>query len=489
MYKSEAGADHFLGRFKLFHMKLKVYCQKFGFKRASCLSCVIIFIFFIFIFFSWNTALKESISAQFAEVEIFINQENIEKQEPLLHICPQPPSYLNLELNQCLPHFIVIGAMKCGTTSLWEYLEKHPSILHVKDQHHFFPDEYNKEIETQIENINNKKKIEWLHPDFPKRGYTPKQKKLINMEKITFNSESKKVSKVKKTLKKLARPIIGDKEVRYFGPSTFTWSAYFAEDFIQPFLWYLDSFPFIPKSKDNLEHKENYGKITGEASPTYVHGNSIIFDRMKYFLPDVKLILLLRNPVDRFLSSQRMKTQMKEEIQKVRQQKQKGSEKKNISMDLDALILESVAGPEENPENKNKEDDKKKKGHTTRVNSELKRGRYYEKLKHVFKIFDPSQILVIQSEFFYENTVEVMAEIETFLGIEHLDKKTWEKATSKIFNLVMDGESREFRPQEGKQKAKVKINDRSRELLQRYFKEPNRKLAELLEIKFEGWDY
>jgi hypothetical protein len=39
-------------------------------------------------------------------------------------------------------------------------------------------------------------------------------------------------------LKKLARPIIGDKEVRYFGPSTFTWSAYFAEDFIQPFLWY-----------------------------------------------------------------------------------------------------------------------------------------------------------------------------------------------------------------------------------------------------------
>jgi hypothetical protein len=38
------------------------------------------------------------------------------------------------------------------------------------------------------------KKIEWLHPDFPKRGYTPKQKKLINMEKITFNSDSKKVS-------------------------------------------------------------------------------------------------------------------------------------------------------------------------------------------------------------------------------------------------------------------------------------------------------
>jgi hypothetical protein len=46
--------------------------------------------------------------------------------------------------------------MKCGTTSLWEYLEKHPSILHVKDQHHFFPDEYNKEIETQIDHINNK---------------------------------------------------------------------------------------------------------------------------------------------------------------------------------------------------------------------------------------------------------------------------------------------------------------------------------------------
>ena len=30
--------------------------------------------------------------------------------------------------NSGLPDFIVIGAMKCGTTSLWEYLKQHPNI-------------------------------------------------------------------------------------------------------------------------------------------------------------------------------------------------------------------------------------------------------------------------------------------------------------------------------------------------------------------------
>ena len=30
--------------------------------------------------------------------------------------------------NTELPDFIIIGAMKCGTTSLWEYLKQHPQI-------------------------------------------------------------------------------------------------------------------------------------------------------------------------------------------------------------------------------------------------------------------------------------------------------------------------------------------------------------------------
>ena len=45
---------------------------------------------------------------------------------------------------------------------------------------------------------------------------------------------------------------------------------------------YLDSFPFIPKEKGISDFDANYGKITGEASPTNIHGASVIVDRMKY---------------------------------------------------------------------------------------------------------------------------------------------------------------------------------------------------------------
>ena len=34
----------------------------------------------------------------------------------------------------CGPHFVVIGSMKCGTTSLFGYLLSHPQVLPLKDR-------------------------------------------------------------------------------------------------------------------------------------------------------------------------------------------------------------------------------------------------------------------------------------------------------------------------------------------------------------------
>ena len=50
---------------------------------------------------------------------------------------------VNRELPDTFPNFIVIGASKCGTTSLYAYLKQHPEIFlsHIKETHFFSFDE------------------------------------------------------------------------------------------------------------------------------------------------------------------------------------------------------------------------------------------------------------------------------------------------------------------------------------------------------------
>lgn len=47
----------------------------------------------------------------------------------------------NLLENQKLPHCIIIGARKCGTRALLEFLDIHPQIIKVTNEIHFFDDE------------------------------------------------------------------------------------------------------------------------------------------------------------------------------------------------------------------------------------------------------------------------------------------------------------------------------------------------------------
>jgi hypothetical protein len=55
-----------------------------------------------------------------------------------------------------LPTFIIIGAMKCGTSSLWHYLRIHPEIVMSKV----------KELDFFILERNYSKGIEWYRSNF-----------------------------------------------------------------------------------------------------------------------------------------------------------------------------------------------------------------------------------------------------------------------------------------------------------------------------------
>ena len=39
------------------------------------------------------------------------------------------PCYSEANVTSCLPHFFILGEMKCGTTSLYHFLAKHPRVV------------------------------------------------------------------------------------------------------------------------------------------------------------------------------------------------------------------------------------------------------------------------------------------------------------------------------------------------------------------------
>tara|TARA_B100000686_G_scaffold335061_1_gene403183 strand:+ start:157 stop:882 length:726 start_codon:yes stop_codon:yes gene_type:complete len=73
-----------------------------------------------------------------------------------------------------LPDFLIIGAQKCGTTSLWNYLLKHPNIL----------PNYDNRKEIQYFDQKMKKGINWYKAHFPTKRAIEQKKKEIGCGKV-----------------------------------------------------------------------------------------------------------------------------------------------------------------------------------------------------------------------------------------------------------------------------------------------------------------
>lgn len=58
-----------------------------------------------------------------------------------------------------LPDFFIIGAQKCGTTSMWRILTTHPSIDRTEKEKNFFVGDNYKEINLYSEKFRDPKKI------------------------------------------------------------------------------------------------------------------------------------------------------------------------------------------------------------------------------------------------------------------------------------------------------------------------------------------
>ena len=179
-----------------------------------------------------------------------------------------------------LPDLIIIGAQKCGTTSLHHYLSLHPEILMT----------HKKELRFFVDGLNWHKGVKWY--------------------KSHFTGEA---------------------------------------------------------------------KIYGESSPVYTNypESDKVPERIFALVPTVKLIYIVRDPIERIISQY---------IHRI----ENGRESKTLA---EALV---------NP----------------RKNQYILRSMYYLQIKQYLHYFDPSSLLVLTTENLYKNPRETMSRVFQFLGVD-----------------------------------------------------------------------
>ena len=245
------------------------------------------------------------------------------------------------EAKEFSPDFLIIGAAKCGTSSLYNYLSHHPQIL-----------------------LPHKKELD------------------------------------------------------------FFWKRYdYGID------WYLAHFPTITDREDF---------ITGEATPNYIRF-PLVAQRIKKHFPDIKLILLLRNPVDRSISWHYHKLNS-------------GLVKK----DLETAILTGI---------KNlasfSEEDIINSGYY-KLDSVIS-SLYIYKVRSWLELFNREQILILKSEDFYSNPAKTMEEVYNFLGLPNYPLAKYSKINGGSYNPA---------------------DEEIRNVLRDYFEPYNRQLEEYLGMEF-----
>ncbi|MBE9040822.1 sulfotransferase domain-containing protein [Oscillatoriales cyanobacterium LEGE 11467] len=245
-----------------------------------------------------------------------------------------------------MPDFLIIGAQKCGTTSLYCYLAQHPQIITVPHKEvHFF-------------DLNYDRGLDWYGAHFPPSG--------------------------------------------------------------------------LP------------GAIAGEASPYYLFHPQVPARVYQHF-PQIKLIVLLRNPVDRALSQYHHE----------------------VKLGFEQLPLEEAIARE--PERLQGEVEKLSTDPTYYSYNHqhytyLSRGRYLEQLQRWRIYFPPEQFLILKTEDLHDRPDETLARVLAFLQLPIVDLPTYLSYNAGSYPRAIES-------------VKQDLTD--------YFREPNQQLWKYLQQDFD----
>jgi len=220
-----------------------------------------------------------------------------------------------------LPDFIIIGAMKSGTTSLYNYICEHPCVL----------------------------------------------------------------------------------------PAAYDEIGFFDSNFHLGLNWYRSFFP-TKKQIDTVKQKQGIG-ITGEDTPFYFW-NKDACDRIQKLLPDIKLILILRNPIDRAFS----------EYNNVLRER-------NINLSFEEYIKSDLENIKKNPPDISQ---------CLKKNAILSRGIYFIQLQMWQDLFSQEQIFILDSNELSQRPIETMNEVFKFLKIPEYNSQKKFLNKKFVYNKIND---------------------------------------------------
>ena len=207
-------------------------------------------------------------------------------------------------------------------------------------------------------------------------------------------------------------------------------------------LWYRAHFPL----SWNMRAKDGIQKLlTGEKTPAYL-AHPEVPKRVKNLIPDVKLIVMLRNPIDRAYSHYNMC--VRDGWEKLSFEEALDSEEKRLQEVLNKY------GPIE-----------MWKHPSTRYFLYKYRGHYAEHLKRWFEFFSRDQFIILKSEDYFEDPTRIFLKVQDFIGLPH-----WKPTEIKL-------------PKRGRRKP---LSQETREKLREYFRPLNEELYQLLGKDF-GW--
>jgi hypothetical protein len=163
--------------------------------------------------------------------------------------------------------------------------------------------------------------------------------------------------------------------------------------------WYMAHFPL------NFDYRAllNSGVITGEATPAYMY-RPYVACRVAKMFPDIKLIILLRNPVDRAYSNFQMS---------FRQGTDSGTFAQAIMREIGHLGGRRI-------DRTNLED--------YALMPYLQRGVYVEQLKSWLEYFDRQQLLILDGKDFYSDPLKTLHRTtHDFLGLSDWSAEKYHK--------------------------------------------------------------
>lgn len=216
-------------------------------------------------------------------------------------------------------------------------------------------------------------------------------------------------------------------------------------DYARGIDWYRSHFP-TRRRLEAAQQQAGGTVITGESSPQYMF-HPTAPDRIARDLPNAKIIVLLRDPVDRAYSHFLHETRRDFE-----------------TLDFEAALHsedERLAGEAERMR-----EDESYQSYELRHYSYMARGEYYPQVKRLRNLVGPDRLLVISSEDLFGAPEPTYHRVLRFLGLPEFTPSGFAAQNANVYTSP--------------------ISDRARAILEDRFREPNKRLYDLVGEDF-GW--